>query len=157
MLSIPPATAIRALPARIRSWASIAAFMPEPHILLMVVAVADSGRPAAKAAWRAGAWPSPAGSTQPISTSSIASGATPARATAPRIAAAPRSGAVAFDKAPWKAPSAVRAVPTMTTGSVWAMVLSSRWQTPTRPCVPQAIGLSFGRRFGDYGDKRHSE
>ena len=53
------------------SWANIAAFMPEPHILLTVVQPAASGRPAPRAAWRAGAWPSPAGSTQPIRTSSI--------------------------------------------------------------------------------------
>ena len=71
------------------SCASIAAFMPEPHILLIVVAPVASGSPAPSAAWRAGAWPWPAGSTQPISTSSIASGATPARSTAARIAAAP--------------------------------------------------------------------
>ena len=57
-----------------RSCAIIAAFMPEPHILLTVVQPAPSGRPAPSAAWRAGAWPSPAGSTQPMRTSSTLSG-----------------------------------------------------------------------------------
>ncbi len=35
--------------------------MPEPHILLTVVAGTSSRRPAAKPAWRAGAWPWPGG------------------------------------------------------------------------------------------------
>ena len=39
----------------------MAAFMPEPHILLIVVQPVASGRPAPSAAWRAGAWPWPAG------------------------------------------------------------------------------------------------
>src|SRR5579859_6335626 len=33
MLSMPPATITSALPASSKSWASMAAFMPEPHIL----------------------------------------------------------------------------------------------------------------------------
>ena len=45
------------------------AFMPEPHILLMVVVGTPFGMPAPSAAWRAGAWPRPAGSTQPMMTS----------------------------------------------------------------------------------------
>ena len=57
MLSMPPATATAAEPARKRSWATMAAFMPEPHILLIVVQPAASGRPAPSEAWRAGAWP----------------------------------------------------------------------------------------------------
>ena len=56
------------------SWASIVAFMPEPQTLLMVVAPVASGSPAPRAACRAGAWPCPAGSTQPMNTSSIRSG-----------------------------------------------------------------------------------
>ena len=64
-------------PARIWSPASITAFMPEPHILLTVVAGTLMAMPAATAAWRAGAWPRPAGSTQPKMTSSMASGPKP--------------------------------------------------------------------------------
>ena len=55
MLSRPPATVTALLPASSPSCASIAAFMPEPHILLTVVHHADSGTPAPSAAWRAGA------------------------------------------------------------------------------------------------------
>ena len=40
--------------------------MPDPQTLLTVVAWTDLGRPALIAAWRAGAWPRPAGSTQPM-------------------------------------------------------------------------------------------
>ena len=56
------------------SCASIVAFMPEPQTLLMVVAPVASGNLAPRAACRAGAWPCPAGSTQPMNTSSIRSG-----------------------------------------------------------------------------------
>ena len=66
MLSMPPATMMSALPAASALLARIAACMPEPHILLTVVASTDVGRPAPRAAWRAGAWPSPADSTQPM-------------------------------------------------------------------------------------------
>ena len=71
MLSIPPATMMPLVPAAIRSLASMAAFMPDPHILLMVVQPTDLGMPAPSEACRAGACPSPAGSTQPMMTSSI--------------------------------------------------------------------------------------
>jgi hypothetical protein len=46
MLSMPPATTMSWLPARIRSWPSMAAFMPEPQTLLTVVApVEEAGLP----------------------------------------------------------------------------------------------------------------
>src|SRR5690606_25159745 len=61
MDSMPPATTTLAEPALMASWASITAFMPEPHTLLMVVQPAAGGMPAPSAAWRAGAWPRPAG------------------------------------------------------------------------------------------------
>src|SRR2546429_89734 len=66
---MPPATMTSALPVARMSCASIAAFMPEPHILLTVVQPVPSGSPAPSEAWRAGAWPCPAGSTQPMITS----------------------------------------------------------------------------------------
>jgi hypothetical protein len=43
MDSMPPATTTAPEPAAIRSWPSITAFMPEPHILLMVVQPTASG------------------------------------------------------------------------------------------------------------------
>ena len=109
MLSMPPATTTSAEPAASMSCAMIAACMPEPHILLTVVASTRFGRPAFSAACRAGAWPRPAGSTQPIRICSTASAATPARSTAAFTAAAPSSVAETGASAPWKAPIGVRA------------------------------------------------
>src|SRR6185369_6679125 len=114
---MPPATMISFEREIKESCASIAAFMPEPHILLIVVQPAARESPAPSAAWRAGAWPWPAGSTQPISTSCTSSGFSFARSTAARIAAAPSSGAENPLSSPWKAPIGVRAAETMTIGS----------------------------------------
>ena len=50
MLSMPPATMIALVPASSMSWANMAAFMPEPHILLTVEASTPSGSPAPSAA-----------------------------------------------------------------------------------------------------------
>ena len=120
--------------------------MPEPHILLTVVQGTDCGSPAPSAAWRAGAWPCPAGSTQPISTSLTSSAFKPARSTAALMAALPSCGAVSGAKAPWNPPMAVRAMPTMTMGSCAACAMGCasrgvaagepppawRWSTPGR-------------------------
>ena len=100
MLSMPPATTIAPDPAAIRSWANIVAFMPEPHILLMVVQPTCSGTPAPMAAWRAGACPWPAERMLPMMTSSTSCPATPARLSAASIAAEPSSGARASFNAP---------------------------------------------------------
>jgi hypothetical protein len=91
--------------------------MPEPHILFTVVQPTLSGTAAPSAACRAGAWPWPAGSTQPMITSSTSPGATPARSSPAAIAVAPSAGAGRSLKSPWKPPIGVRADPTMTTGS----------------------------------------
>src|SRR5258706_5439908 len=117
MLSMPPATITSTEPAASMSCANIAARMPEPHILLTVVLPVASDRPAPSAAWRAGAWPWPAGSTQPITTSSICSGFSPACSTAAWIATEPSCGAVNAAKSPWNAAIGVRATETITTGS----------------------------------------
>ena len=74
MFSMPPATMSSASPARIADAPSITAFRPEPQTLLMVMAPTLSGRPAFSAAWRAGAWPTPAWSTLPMIASSTCSG-----------------------------------------------------------------------------------
>src|SRR6185369_13961542 len=120
---MPPETTMPADPARRRSWPSMVAFMPEPQTLLTVVAPTASGKPAARAAWRAGAWPCPAGSTQPIRTSSILSLAIPARSRAALIACAPSALAATGANSPWKRPSGVRTAETMTTGSLTDMHL----------------------------------
>src|SRR5712664_2070736 len=114
---MPPATMISLVPEAIRSCANIAAFIPEPHILFTVVQPAASGRPAPREAWRAGAWPCPAGSTQPMITSCTSAGEILARSTAARIAAAPSSGAAKPFSSPRKAPIGVLAAETMTIGS----------------------------------------
>src|SRR5712692_641463 len=118
MLSIPPATLTSLVPAMSRSCANIAAFIPEPHILFTVVQPADSGRPAPSDAWRAGACPCPAGSTQPMITSCTWSGLTLERSIAARIAAAPSCGAAKSFSSPCSAPIGVRAAETMTIGSL---------------------------------------
>src|SRR5437870_4904773 len=114
---MPPATITSAFPVARMSCASIAAFIPEPHILFTVVQPVPSGSPAPSEAWRAGAWPWPAGSTQPMSTSCTSSAPILARSTAARMAAAPSSGAVKLFSSPWNAPIGVRAAETMTMGS----------------------------------------
>ncbi len=91
------------------------ACMPEPHILLTVVQPEESGIPAAREACRAGAWPSPAGNTQPIITSSISAGVSPARSMAALIEIAPRSGERTKLRAPIMPPMGVRAEPAITT------------------------------------------
>ena len=92
------------VPAAMRSCASIAAFIAEPHILLTVVQPVASGRPALIDAWRAGAWPWPAGSTLPMITSCTSAGLMPARSTAALIATAPRSLAASGAKSPINPP-----------------------------------------------------
>src|SRR5579864_2106266 len=114
---MPPAIMTSFVPAASRSCANMAAFIPEPHILFTVVQPTEIGSPAPSAAWRAGACPCPAGSTQPMMTSCTCSGLTPARSTAARIAAAPSCGAEKSFSSPWNAPIGVRAAETKTTGS----------------------------------------
>src|SRR5688572_18112759 len=117
MLSMPPASTALALPATSMSWPNIIARMPEPHILLSVTAPAESGRPALRIAWRAGAWPWPAIRQLPISTSSIESPGTPARSIAALIATAPSSQACSDEKSPSMPPIGVRAAEAMTMDS----------------------------------------
>ena len=94
------------------------AFMPEPQTLLIVVAPVASGSPAPRAAWRAGAWPWPAGSTQPISASSMRAGESPARSSAARMTCDPSRVAGSPERSPRNRPSGVRTAATMTTGSI---------------------------------------
>ncbi len=91
---MPPATITSAEPLLSMSWAKIAACMPDPHTLLIVTASAERGSPAPSAAWRAGAWPRPAGRTLPMNTLSTSSPLRPARSTAALTAVAPSSVAL---------------------------------------------------------------
>src|SRR5262245_34121765 len=91
---MPPATTTSVSSAAMPWAASITDFRPEPQTLLIVSAATFGGSPAWIAAWRAGAWPSPAETTLPMMTSSTPSGETPARAIA-SLTTMPRSwGAV---------------------------------------------------------------
>src|SRR5574337_814792 len=118
MLSIPPASITLADPATSMSLANIAARIPEPHILLIVTAPVESGNPALRIAWRAGAWPWPAIRQLPNSTSSMESSGTLARSTAALIATAPSSHAASDAKSPSMPPIGVRAAETMTMDSL---------------------------------------
>src|SRR5688572_6981070 len=91
--------------------------IPDPHILLTVVAGTDLGTPAAIAAWRAGAWPWPAGSTQPMIVSLTMAASAPADSSAPLIAAEPSAWPETLAKAPSIAPIGVRRALRMTTES----------------------------------------
>ncbi len=124
--SMPPATKRSFDPARRRSWANSTDFIPEPQTLLIVVHGTPSGRPALMDACRAGACPSPAGRTHPISSSWTDAGSIFARSTAAWMAAPPSSGAVNDANSPWKPPIGVRAADMITTGSfVFVMPISS--------------------------------
>ena len=101
--SMPPATAISISPAAIARAAPITASSPEPHTLLTVTHGTLCGSPATSAAWRAGAWPTPAGSTMPMWTRPTSPGATPARSSAALIAVAPSRGAGTEASEPEKA------------------------------------------------------
>src|SRR5438552_3073465 len=133
MLSIPPATMICALPAMIESWASIVAFIADPHIFETVVQWVDKGKPALIAAWRAGAWPCPAKRQLPKTTSSTSPGPIPERSTAALIATAPRSEAASEAKSPISPPMGVLATPVMTMGSFcMGKSLSQIWRRASR-------------------------
>src|SRR5207342_700795 len=144
--SMPPATITCAEPALIRSWPNITAFMPDPQTLLIVVQPADAGMPAASDACRAGAWPRPAGSTQPMITSSTWSAARPACASAPRIAVSPRAVVGTPVNWPRKEPMAVRLAPTMTTSGLEAadMDTPETCASGTEPDEARTFGLWRG-------------
>lgn len=139
MFSWPPATTISASPATTAFAASITAFRPEPHTLLIVMPGTAFGSPAAISAWRAGFWPEPAVSTWPRITSLTCSGFTPARSSTARITLAPSSGAAIFASEPPNLPTAVRAADTITTSVI--SLSSGR----ARHGAPRTALLKIGR------------
>ena len=152
MLSMPPATTTSAEPARSRSWPSITAFMPEPQTLLMVVQPVATGMPAAMAAWRAGAWPRPAGSTQPMITSDTASAGRPDCSTAALMAVAPKVVAGTPVNWPSNAPSAVRLAPTITTSLIAFLATGKPELSHFGVLLAVAVRTSVvGFRFGGRG------
>src|SRR5215471_1160366 len=155
MLSIPPATITSPDPATIRSCASIVAFIADPHILLTVVHPTESGTPALIEACRAGAWPCPAGNTQPMMTSSTSGGATRPRSSAALIATAPRSLAETTAKSPSRPPIGVRAAPTMTIGSL-SMEISGMFARAarSRPSLGLVEKLAADQHAANLGRSR---
>ena len=135
MLSCPPAITISLSPVRICWAASATARRPEPHTWLMPKAVAASGMPALRAAWRAGFCPWAAVSTWPRITSSISPGSSLARAMAASMAAVPSVCAGSVPKAPLKLPTGVRTAATITMSSILAISLrvDARFTLSRRP------------------------
>ena len=119
---MPPATITLAEPARIASCAIITVFMPEPQTLLTVDDAVDSNSPPPSTAWRAGAWPTPAGNTQPIIASVMSSALRPDCATAALMAMEASCGELSDSNCPFMLPMGVRFAATITTDS--AMVFS---------------------------------
>src|ERR1035437_1834575 len=115
MDSMPPATAISDVPNMMAWAASATAFSPLPQTMLIVSALTVSASPPRSAACLAGFCPSPAGSTHPITHSSILSAETPARRTASRTTIAPSSTALMSLSAPRNLPTGVRTALTITT------------------------------------------
>ena len=110
--STPKTTATRTSPARTARSAIWRAAIEEQHARSSVRDGTVGGRPAFRSARRAttgATTPASAGAQQPPKTSSTSAGSTPARASAPRIAAAARSTAGTSRSAPPNFPNAVRA------------------------------------------------
>jgi hypothetical protein len=119
MLSMPPATTISAEPALHAGHAPIMVSLHAGAADLVdgggAGGIGQAARRACRLA-RRGLALRPAGSTQPISTSSMDSGLAPARSRAARMAAAPSSGARTPASPPWNFPSGVRTALAMTMG-----------------------------------------
>ena len=98
------------------------------------------------AAWRAGAWPTPACSTSPMSTYSTSCGATSTRSSAALIAMAPSCGAAKSLRPPPSFPKGVRTAETMT-----ERVTSERshGQAADRHCSAMRIAILRALFLGD--------
>src|SRR5579864_7687862 len=123
---MPPATTTSASPERMSSAPRLTAFSALAQTLLTVNAETVAGRPARSAAWRAGTWPCPAGSTVPMITWSTPAGSTPLRSTTSRMTRAPRSTAGTAARAPPRRPNGVRAAATITASRAMLSILPVR-------------------------------
>src|SRR5436309_12591256 len=111
---MPPVTTTSTSPERIIESAISIARIDDAHTLLIVSAGVSFGRPAAIAAWRAGAWPAPAWRTCPMITYCGSPGSTPMRSSAALMTCAPRSVALYCARPPPSLPNGVRTALTMT-------------------------------------------
>src|SRR5579875_3743244 len=144
---MPPATTTSAAPAAIMRSATCTAASPDRHALLSDVAGTSKGTPAATAAWRAGTWPWPAWSTCPITTAPTALGSSPARASAPEMATAPRSIARTDASAPPIFPISVRGPPRISDPAT-APPASSASSLSSRSLVARSEGDERGEARG---------
>jgi hypothetical protein len=126
MDSMPPAITTSWSPRRTALAASWMAFRPLPQTLLMVRAEMLEGRPPRRAAWRAGAWPTPALTTLPKMASVGAAPGTAATRAFTTWAA--RSGAASGAKAPWNRPMGLRRDLRMTAWDMEAPGAVGRWR-----------------------------
>src|SRR6266852_5144804 len=122
MLSMPPVTTTVASPARMSSAARLTALSEDAHTLFTVRAGTLVGKPAFRAAWRAGIWPMPAVRTVPMITWWTCAPSTLARWSTSRMTVPPSSGAVREERPPPSLPNGVRAAATMTTASIECIV-----------------------------------
>ncbi|MCY1534265.1 hypothetical protein D9M68_696290 [compost metagenome] len=135
-----------ASPQRIAWAARCRALRPEPQTLFKVMAGTAWGRPARRAAWRAGFCPEPAVSTWPRITSSTCSPERPVWASSWRITAAPSCGAGMLAREPWMLPMAVRVAATITTSCMgtpnpmWGAVIAHYAPAPMADDPPQMGG-----------------
>src|SRR5262245_52682232 len=112
--SMPPVTTSSTSPARIIESAISTARIDDAHTLLIVSAGVSFGRPAAIAAWRAGAWPVPPWSTCPMTTYCGSCASIPTRSSAARTAIAPSPAAGHAASPPPSLPNGVRTAATIT-------------------------------------------
>src|SRR5205809_489591 len=138
MLSMPPATTMSASPAAIACAPSATAFRPDPHTSFTVNAGTSMGTPASTLHRWAGFSPSPAWSTWPMTTSSTASGRTPARLSASWMTKVPSWIAEKLFNPPPNVPMAVRQAPAITTSRIMFLPRNRPRSAPASRSRPPA-------------------
>ena len=124
--------------------------------MLIVSAPTSFGIPAPIAAWRAGAWPTPAWSTSPMITYSTSPASSPARSSAALIAIAPSSGALYAPRPPPSLPNGVRAVETITDRAIGqSLTVEPSPAEAARTCPEGRLHLAVARL--DEGEERVGE
>src|SRR3990172_716718 len=137
--------------------------MPEPQTLLSVAHAVELSSPAPSTAWRAGAWPTAAGNTQPMMASLMSFDSRPDWATVALIATAASCGEESDTNCPFMPPMGVRFAPTITIESImmrsrlrqnhdFAFDFAIGQPLHSRGCIAQRDALAnqrFDFAFGD--------
>jgi hypothetical protein len=135
---------------------------PEPHTWFTSQAGVSFGIPAAFDAWRAGFMPCAAVNTCPKISSETCFGSIPARESAASIATLPSSWAGVPESDPLKAPTGVRAAPTITTpsaiscSSLIALLGPERRFPGRQPHSLEPARASLAKLYMPYVALRHS-